>query len=78
MFYGGSRKLTIYIARVKHGKFSNSAPCNLCIKKIRDLGIGKIKFTYDENTIVCCKTKDYSVEHKSKSYKLLSKYMRIK
>jgi deoxycytidylate deaminase len=69
-FYG-SNKLTIYITRIKYGKFSNSAPCNLCIQKIKKLGISKIKYTHDE------KTKEYDVDHKSKSFRMMSKYMKF-
>ena len=74
-FYG-THKLTIYITRIKYGKFSNSAPCNLCIQKIKKLGISKIKYTHDEETIVRCKTKEYNINHVSKSFRKMSEFMK--
>ena len=79
MFYENKKKkkMTIYITRIKHGKYSNSAPCNICISKIREMNIAKIKYTDNNGNVIRCNTSKYNHYHESKVFRLISHLMKI-
>ena len=59
-------RITLYIVRYNKDHFyANSAPCVLCTKKIKELGVKKLVYCNQNHCFNITKTKDYFTDHYS-------------
>jgi len=57
-------KATIYIVRLrKEGMFGSSGPCIDCLEAIKEVGIKKMVYSEDEDTIKIIKPCNYNIRH---------------
>jgi deoxycytidylate deaminase len=51
-----TKNATVYVVRInKRGDFRLSKPCNMCQKLLRHVGVKRVVYTIDNNTIACFK-----------------------
>lgn len=58
-------KLTVWSVRTVAGRLSNSLPCQICLYRLKQVGIGKIAYSTSEGNIVKCLLKNVHNEHLS-------------
>ena len=54
-----------------------SSPCEICLRRIKEFGFGKIAFSDREGNITIHKVSEYDTEHQSNVQKKLIEHIRI-
>ena len=58
------KKITVYVVRIgATGEPRDSAPCEDCSAKMKELGVKKVVYTNSEGNLVSEKMKDYKTNH---------------